>query len=153
MLGVFVGWNILLNNGLHQPNVFHFSYPGELLLIVQYPAQVPYPLTPLGTYPSFSVPPKPPMSRVSLHCISYYACLSSSLDPELFEDGLVFISLSVCLPYLAQHLVHMSVGGMEMKGKAMMFFGTVSSTSLRYGSMIIGTDFSSSSQLKSLAPL
>ena len=64
--------------------------------------------------------------------------------PELFEDRDWSLSLSIHPLYLTQRLVHVNVGGMEMKGKAVMFFGTISNTSLMHGSMIIGTDFSSS---------
>lgn len=46
-------------------------------------------------------------------------------------------------PCLMQYLVHVNVGGMEMKGGAMMFFGaSIANTFLRCGGMIIGTDFS-----------
>lgn len=46
--------------------------------------------------------------------------------------------------YLTQYLVPTNVGGMEMKGRTVMFFGTsTSNTFLIWGGMIIGTDFSS----------
>lgn len=57
----------------------------------------------------------------------------------------LYSPLFVYTLYLTQYLVRTNVGGMEMKGRTVMFFGTsTSNTYLIGGGMIIGTDFSSS---------